>query len=298
MSLIKTSPSTGPQSPEVLGFYDPDTGSVQYLAICPETRRGAIIDAVLNLDPRHARLSTEAAEEILRVVERKDVAVDWILDTHPHADHVMASAFLKERLGAPTAIGARVEEIAALWRTIYGTPDAFDPATDFDRLLEPGDRLEIGALTLETMLSPGHTLGSLTYRIGDAAFVHDTLMHADVGSSRADFPGGSAAELWESIQTILSLPPETRLFVGHDYGGPDRKEPAWEATVAEHLERNPHVKAGATREEFIARREARDASLPLPDRMLYALQMNLRGGRLPPAEADGRSYFRIPAAYF
>lgn len=297
MSVIRESASRGPGSPRVIGVYESDTGSVQYIAADPATGKAAVIDVVWNFDPRNARTSTDSAEEILRIVEREGLEVAWILDTHPHADHFMASAFLKERLGAPVAIGEKVRDIAVLWRDLYNEPDAFDPGV-FDRLLADGDSVQVGDLTFDVILSPGHTLGSVTYVAGDAAFVHDTLMHVDVGTSRCDFPGGSAKQLYASIQRILSLPDETRLFVGHDYGGPDRDEPAWEATVAEHKAANPHVGGGRSEAEFVKLREARDAKLPLPDRMLHALQVNLRGGRLPPAEADGHSYFRIPANRF
>ncbi|NND20861.1 MAG: MBL fold metallo-hydrolase, partial [Silicimonas sp.] len=177
-------------------------------------------------------------------------------------------------------------------------PDAFDPEADFDRLFADGDRFRIGELDVRVMLSPGHTLGSITYVAGDAAFVHDTFMHVDVGTSRADFPGGSAAELYDSIQEILALPDDTRLFVGHDYCTDDRDEPAWESTVAEQKSDNPHVGGGRPKEEYVELREERDATLVLPDRMLHALQVNLRGGRLPDPEADGNSYFKIPANRF
>jgi glyoxylase-like metal-dependent hydrolase (beta-lactamase superfamily II) len=297
MAVIRESASRGAGSPRVFGVYEPDTGSVQYVAADPATNKAALIDVVWNFDPRSARTSTDAAEEVLAIVEREGLEVVWILDTHPHADHLMASAWLKERLGAPVAIGEKVRDIAALWREFYNEPDAFDPDV-FDRLLADGDSLEIGELKLEVMLSPGHTLGSVTYAVGDAAFVHDTLMHVDVGSSRCDFPGGSAKQLYASIQRILALPDDTRLFVGHDYGGPNREEPAWEATVAVHRATNVHVGCGRGEAEFVALREKRDAKLPLPDRMLHALQINLRGGRLPPPESDGHSYLRIPANRF
>jgi glyoxylase-like metal-dependent hydrolase (beta-lactamase superfamily II) len=237
-------------------------------------------------------------EQVLELVREHGLTVEWVLDTHPHADHFMASAQLRARTGAPSAIGAKVPEIAAIWRKIYNLPNAFDPAADFDRLFAEGETFRIGELEARVMLSPGHTLGSVTYVCGDAAFTHDTLMQPDAGTSRADFPGGDATQLWDSIQAILALPAETRLFVGHDYGTDDRDEPAWEATVAEHLARNIHVKSGTCRDEWIARRQARDATLPLPDRILAALQVNLRGGRLPAAEGDGRHYLKLPVDRF
>ena len=291
------SPSTGPGSPDVWGLYEPDTGSVQYICACPRTRKAALIDVVLNFDPACARTSTKSAEAVLELAAGQGLEVAWVLDTHPHADHMMASAWLRGKTGAPNAIGSKVEEIAELWRELYNMPGAFDVRRDFDRLLAEGDRLSIGDLEAEVWLSPGHTLGSISYVVGDAAFVHDTLMYPDSGSSRADFPGACVHQLWDSLQRILSLPAETRLFVGHDYckGG---RDPAWEATVAEHRASNVHLKDGTSKDEFVRVRTERDSGLPLPARMLAALQVNLRGGRLPQPESDGASYLKIPLNKF
>ncbi len=291
------SPATGQGSPDVWGIYEPDTGSVQYVCACPRTRKAAVIDVVLDFDPASAGTSTKSAEAVLDLAAREGLEVAWVLDTHPHADHMMASAWLRERTGAPNAIGDKVAEIAELWQGLYNMPDAFDVARDFDRLFAEGDRLVIGDLDAEIWLSPGHTLGSISYVVGDAAFVHDTLMYPDSGSSRADFPGACVHQLWDSLQRILALPDETRLFVGHDYckGG---RDPAWEATVAEHRAGNIHLKDGTTKDEFVRVRTERDRSLSLPARMLAALQVNLRGGRLPPVEADGASYLKIPLNRF
>lgn len=298
VSTVRTSPSTGPASPDVIGFYEPDTGSIQYLVADPGSGAAAIIDAVWNFNPQHARTGTESVEQILRVVDEKRLDVTWILDTHPHADHFMAGAILRERLGASQAIGEKVRDIADIWGEIYHLPAAFDVGTAFDRLFADDDTFKIGDLSVRVMLSPGHTLGSITYVVGDdAAFVHDTLMYPDSGTSRADFPGGDAAVLYRSIQKILALPDRTRLFVGHDYCG-DGRDPAWEATVAEQRANNVHVRDGIGEAEYVKLRTERDRTLMLPDRMLYALQVNLRGGRLPEPEADGRSYFKIPANRF
>ena len=296
--VVRHSPSTGEGSPDVWGVYEPDTGSIQYVAACPKTKKAALIDVVWNVDPTNWRTSTESLEQVLGIVADEGLTVEWVLDTHPHADHLMASAQLRERTGAPNAIGAKVREIAGLWRDFYHAPEAFDPDRDFDRLFEDGDSFRVGGLEVRVMLSPGHTLGSITYVMGDAAFVHDTLMYPDSGTSRADFPGGTAADLWDSIQAILALPAETRLFVGHDYGNDGRDEPRWEATVAEHKTENTHVKDGTGREEWIKVREERDATLSLPDRMLGALQINLRGGRLPEPERDGHHYLKLPVNRF
>lgn len=296
--VVRRSPSSGPDNPEVWGVYEPDTGSIQYICADPATRQAALIDVVWNFDPKSCSTSHRSAEQVLGIVKAHGLTVQWVLDTHPHADHFMASAWLKQQTGAPNAIGEKVREIAGLWSEIYHLPDAFDAERDFDRLFTHGDSFKIGSLDARVVLSPGHTLGSITYVVGDAAFVHDTLMQPDVGTSRTDFPGGGAEELWASIQQILSLSAETRLFVGHDYGTASRREPQWEATVAQHRASNVHVKDGTSPKAWIERREARDATLPLPDRMLAALQVNLRGGRLPEAESDGRHYLKLPVDRF
>lgn len=292
--VVRHSPSTGANSPDVWGIYEPDTGSIQYVCADPATKQAALIDVVWNLDPKHYRFSTGSMDQVLALVAEQGLTVAWVLDTHPHADHVMASAQLGRRTGAPTAIGDRVGDIARIWAGLYNLPQAFDPARDFDRLLAPGETIALGDLSIRVMLSPGHTLGSVTYVCGDAAFTHDTLMQPDAGTSRADFPGGDSGQLWASIQEILSLPGDTRLFVGHDYGTKDRDAPQWEATVARHRAENRHVRDGTRREDWIALRDARDATLPLPDRIMAALQINLRGGRLPPAEDDGHHYLKVP----
>ncbi len=296
--VVRHSASQGAGSPDVWGIYEPDTGSIQYICADPVTKKAALIDVVWNFDPKNYRFSTESMDQVLDLVREHGLEVDWVLDTHPHADHVMASAHLTERTGAPNAIGEKVHEIAALWEEIYNMPGVFDPERDFDRLFAESETFRVGDLEMRVMLSPGHTLGSVTYVCGDAAFTHDTFMQPDVGTSRADFPGGDTAQLWNSIQAILALPPDTRLFVGHDYGTQDRDEPQWEATVAQHKARNRHVKDGTRREDWIDRRDKRDATLPLPDRILAALQINLRGGRLPPAEDDGRAYLKLPVNRF
>ena len=275
--VVRHSPSTGAGSPDVWGIYEPDTGSIQYICADPATKKAALIDVVWNFDPKNYKFTTESMDQVLDLVKENGLTVEWVLDTHPHADHVMASAQLKERTGAP---------------------NAFDPDRDFDHLFQEGETFKIGELDAKVMLSPGHTLGSITYVCGDAAFVHDTLMQPDAGTSRSDFPGGTTEELWESIQDILALPGDTRLYIGHDYGTDDRDEPQWEATVDEHRAHNIHVKDGTKREDYIERRQKRDATLSLPNRILAALQINLRGGRLPPAEDDGHHYLKLPVNRF
>ncbi|WP_163847486.1 MBL fold metallo-hydrolase [Pseudooceanicola aestuarii] len=295
----RTSPARGPGSPRVDGFHDAATGSVQYVVTCEATGQCALVDVVQDFDPAAARSHMGSAQEVLDFVAAQGWTVAWVLDTHPHADHLMASDWLRAQTGAPNGIGAKVAEIAELWRDLYHLPEAFEPARDFDHLFEDGARFALGDLEVQVMLSPGHTLGSVTYVVGDAALVHDTFMHVDVGTSRADFPGGSSARLYDSLMQILDLPDQTRLFIGHDYPPVKGREgPAWEASVADHRAHNPHVGGGTTRADYIRLRDERDATLGLPDRMLHALQVNLRAGRLPASEADGHSYFKIPANRF
>lgn len=296
--LNRTSPSKGPGSPRVVGFHEPVSGSCQYLVICEATKKAALIDIVLNFDTAAARTSSAHAEWALDLVAREGLELDRILDTHPHADHLMAAAWLKERTGRPMGIGAKVRDIAALWRDLYHLPDAFDPAADFDHLFADGERFGIGDLDARVILSPGHTLGSITYVIGDAIFAHDTFMQPDAGTARCDFPGGSAHDLYASMQTLLRYPDDHRIFVGHDYGTDTRETPEWESTVGEQKALNIHVGGGVSEADYVGRREARDATLGLPSQMLHALQVNLRGGRLPPPEEDGHSYFKIPANRF
>ena len=293
----KISESRGANSPRVAGFYEPETGSIQYVAVCEATKTAALIDVVQGYDPAAARTGMEPAQEILDWVEAEGLTVAWVLDTHPHADHLMASDWLRARTGAPSGIGEKVREIASLWREFYNLPD-LDPVPHFDRLFAPGDRFRLGSLDVRVMFSPGHTLGSISYVIGDAIFAHDTFMQPDAGTARADFPGGSAADLYDSLMAILDHPDDTRIFIGHDYGTKTRDHPAWESTVAEQRARNIHIGGGVGKADYIALREARDATLGLPDRMLAALQVNLRGGRLPEAEDDGQRYLKVPLNRF
>jgi len=291
-------PTTPQPQPDVRAFFDRPTGSLQYVVHDPATRRGVIIDPVWNYAPEAGAVTRDCADAILRYVEQEKLSIDWVLDTHPHADHFSAVTLLAAELGARTGIGEKVVEVQKIWKRLYNLGN--DIATDgrqWDRLFRDGDTFPIGEMTARVMLSPGHTLASVTYVVGDAAFVHDTLMMPANGTSRADFPGGSAEDLWASIRAILDLPPQTRLFVGHDYP-PDDEAPQFVATVAEHRLSNRHVSDGTTREKFVDLRRARDATLPLPKQMLAALQVNIRAGRLPDPEADGQQYLKIPLNRF
>ncbi|WP_160003572.1 MBL fold metallo-hydrolase [Rhizobium sp. 18055] len=283
-------------TPDVTGFYHERTGSIQYVVADLATGKCAIIDPVLDYDEKSGSTATKSADAILQHIAGRGLSVEWILDTHPHADHFSAAQYLKSKTGAPTAIGAHVIAVQRLWNDIYNWSGFACDGSQWDRLFSAGDSFSIGNIDGTVFHSPGHTLASITYVIGDAAFIHDTLFMPDSGSARADFPGGSASDLWSSIQEILTLPDETRLFTGHDYrqGG---RQATWESTVGLQRRSNPHV-AGKTQADFIALRTARDRTLPMPKLMLHALQVNLRGGELPPPEDNGRRYLKIPLNAF
>ena len=283
------------QRPEVTGFFDNKTFSVQYVVADPATRQCAIVDPVLDYDEKSGRTGTAHADAMLAHVRDNGLSVQWILDTHPHADHVSAANYLKEQTGAPIAIGEHVVEVQKLWKKIYNWPaDTPTDGRQWDRLFADGDTFKVGELDARVMFSPGHTLASITYVVGDAAFVHDTLFQPDFGTARADFPGADAHRLYASIRRILDeLPPETRLFTGHDYM-PGGRAPQWESTVAEQRAHNPHVHDGMSESDFVAIRTERDAQLPMPALILHALQINTNGGRLPQPENNGVAYLKIP----
>ncbi len=281
------------QKPDVTGFYDPRTNSIQYVVADRETRMCAIVDPVFDLDPNSGATATFNADEILRFVQDNGLTVQWILDTHPHADHVSAAYYLKEKTGAPITIGEKVTEPQKLWKDIYNWPSFPADGSQWDKLFAEGETFKVGNIDAKVMFSPGHTLASITYLIGDAAFVHDTLFMPDSGTARADFPGGDAGVLYRSIQAILALPDETRIFTGHDYQ-PDGREPMWESTVAEQKAKNIHMAKLKTEAEFVEMREARDKTLPMPKLILHALQINTNGGRLPEPESNGRRYLKFP----
>jgi glyoxylase-like metal-dependent hydrolase (beta-lactamase superfamily II) len=284
-------------TPEVTAFFDPRTWSVQYVVADVASRKCAIIDPVYDFDEKSGQTASTNADRLLDFVAGKGYALEWILDTHPHADHFSAAAYLKQKTGAPTAIGEKITDVQKLWKGFYNWPDFPADGSQWDRLFAHGDTFRIGNIETRVMHSPGHTLASVTYVVGDAAFVHDTLFMPDGGTARADFPGGSAVALWNSLQAILSLPDQTRIFTGHDYQ-PGGREPLWESTVAEQKAKNIHMSRLKTEGEFVAMREARDKTLPMPKLILPSLQINTNGGRLPAPETNGQRYLKIPLDLF
>jgi glyoxylase-like metal-dependent hydrolase (beta-lactamase superfamily II) len=281
-------------NPLVVGFFEERTSSIQYIVADPDTRRCAIIDPVLDFDSNSGATATQSADRLLEYVKKEKFDLEWILDTHPHADHFSGASYLKDRTGVPTAIGEKVVDVQKIWKKIYNFDDALaSDGSQWDRLFRDGGRFRIGNLDVGVLLTPGHTLASIAYIVGNAAFIHDTLFMPDGGTARTDFPGGSAKDLWSSIQRILKFPDETRLFTGHDYR-PGGREPLWESTVAQQRRDNIHLVKAKTEDEYIALRQKRDQQLPLPKLMLQSLQVNLRAGRLPEPEANGTRYLKIP----
>ena len=280
--------------PQIRAFFDEPTNTVTYLVWDPDSRRGVVIDPVLDFDVADGTVDDGSVEALLKTVEEERISVEWTLETHIHADHLSGAPLIKARTGARIAIGEHVREVQTIFRPIFGAEDVKEEGGDFDRLLKDGERLQVGGLTIEVMFTPGHTPADVSYRIGDAVFVGDTLFMPDYGTARTDFPGGCARQLYRSIRKLLSLPPETRLFMCHDYKAPGRDQFAWETTVAEQRLANKHVHDGVSEEEFVAMRQERDKGLSTPRLLIPSIQVNMRAGRFPPAEASGVHYLRIP----
>lgn len=283
--------------PDVAGFFDARTWSCQYVVSDPATRHCAIVDPVLDYDEKSGSVATTSAEGILQHIDRARLKPQWILDTHPHADHLSAADFLKSRTGAPKAIGAHIVAVQHLWRKIYNFTHIAPDGSQWDKLFADDEPFRLGEIEGRVLHTPGHTPASVTYVIGDAAFVNDTLFMPDSGTARADFPGGSAAALWRSIQKILALPEDTRLFTGHDYQ-PGGRPVLWESSIARQRADNTHIARCRSEAEFVAIREARDSTLPLPKLILHALQVNINGGCLPEPETNGMRYLKLPLNAF
>jgi len=280
--------------PDVTPFFDHATNTWTYLVADPDTGEAVIIDAVLDYEPKGARVSHTGLEALYSVVQRRQLKLRWVLETHAHADHLAGGHWLRDKSGAPLVIGARIAEVQKVFAPRFGMDDLPTDGRQFDVLLDDGATLPLGNLTIRVMHTPGHTPACLTYLIGDAAFVGDTLFMPDYGTARCDFPGGDAATLHASIRKILALPPETRIFVGHDYLPAGRTDYACETSVAAQKAGNIHVHDGVDAASFIAMRRARDATLAPPTLILPSLQVNIAAGELPPADAQGRRFLRLP----
>ena len=281
-------------TPTVQSFFDPATWTVSYVVYEKEGSACAIIDSVLDYDPKSGRTRTSSADKLMAFVQEKNLRVEWILETHAHADHLSAAHYLKNKLGGKIAIGAAITNVQDVFKRIFHLEPEFRPdGHQFDHLLQDGETFAIGALTAEALAVPGHTPACMAYRIGDAVFVGDTLFMPDVGTARCDFPGGNAHTLYRSMRKLLSLPAETRLFMCHDYP-PEARPPAWETTVAEQRAKNIHVHDGVSEEDFVTMRTARDATLEMPVLILPSVQINIRAGEMPPKEDNGVAYLKIP----
>ncbi|MCB2136198.1 MAG: MBL fold metallo-hydrolase [Rhodobacteraceae bacterium] len=287
--------SAKPNKPSVTSFFDDATNTVTFVVKDPGSTTCAIIDSVLDFDYASGRTDTKSADRIVDYVRSEGLTVAWILETHVHADHLSAAPYLQQRIGGKIGIGEKITVVQDTFGKVFNEGTEFQrDGSQFDKLFTEGDTFEIGALSGFVMHTPGHTPACLTYVVGDAAFVGDTLFMPDFGTARCDFPGGSAEALYGSIQRILSLPDETRIFVGHDYKAPGREEYAWETSVAEEKARNVHIGGGKSAEEFVAMRQARDATLAMPKLIIPSLQVNMRAGQMPPKDDAGKTFLKVP----
>jgi glyoxylase-like metal-dependent hydrolase (beta-lactamase superfamily II) len=283
------------QQPDVKMFFDEPTFTFSYVVSDPATKKAAIVDSVLNYDPKSGRTSKEGADAIIAFIREQGLHVQWILETHVHADHLSAAPYLKEQVGGTLAIGSNIKTVQDVFGKVFnaGTEFARD-GSQFDHLFEDGEQFALGSIQARAIHTPGHTPACMTYLIGDAGFVGDTIFMPDYGTARCDFPGGDARTLYQSIQKIFALPDQTRLFMCHDYKAPGRDEFAYLTTVGEEKAKNIHVGAGKSEDEFVAMRTARDATLDMPVLILPSVQVNMRAGHLPPREGNGVSYLKIP----
>lgn len=283
-----------PKQPIIRAFFDEPTNTVSYLVADPSTKKAVIIDPVLDYDHNAGTVDTRSVEAMLKAADDAGYAVEWALETHAHADHLSGAPYIKAKTGARIGIGEHIKDVQRIFRPIFNATDLSTDGSDFDHLFNDGERFRIGDLEAEVLYAPGHTPADISYKIEDAVFVGDTLFMPDYGTARADFPGGDAHHLYRSIKRLQALPPETRLFMCHDYKAPGRDQYAWETTVKEQREKNVHVREGVTEEEFVAMRSKRDATLAAPRLLLPAIQVNIRAGKFPPKEANGVRYLVIP----
>ncbi|HRM62794.1 MBL fold metallo-hydrolase [Acidovorax sp. IB03] len=279
---------------QVKAFFDPATWTVSYVVFDAPGGHCALVDSVLDYDPKSGRTRTDSADQLIAFVREQNLMVDWILETHAHADHLSAAPYLRKHLGGKIAIGGKITQVQNVFKGIFHLePEFATNGSQFDHLFEDGDTFAIGTLQAQALSVPGHTPACMAYQVGDAVFVGDTLFMPDVGTARCDFPGGNAHTLYQSVRKLLSLPPETRLFMCHDYP-PEGRAAQWECTVADQRARNIHVHDGVSEAEFVAMRTKRDAGLAMPVLILPSVQVNIRAGELPPPEANGVSYLKIP----
>jgi len=282
-------------NPQITSFFDEDTFTVSYVVKDPASDACAIIDSVLDYNPSVGRTSTASADKITHFVKDNGLTVEWILETHVHADHLSAAPYIQEKLGGKIAIGANITEVQGIFGKMFNEGTEFErDGSQFDKLLNDGDLLPVGEMTIQVLHTPGHTPACLTFVVGDTAFVGDTLFMHDYGTARADFPGGDAATLYRSIQKIYALPDTTRLFMCHDYKAPGRDEFLWESTVAQEKAKNVHIHEGVTEDEFVAMRNGRDANLSPPRLILPSIQVNMRAGHMPEPEDNGTRYLKVP----
>lgn len=282
-------------TPHVQAFFDQATNTISYVVREPEGRACAIIDSVLDFDHASGRTDTKAADEIVRYVSNEGLKVQWILESHVHADHLSAAPYLQEKLGGKIGIGDQIMIVQDTFGKVFNEGTEFQrDGSQFDQLFSEGDSFHIGQMRGDVMYTPGHTPACMTYVIGNAAFVGDTLFMPDFGTARCDFPGGSSETLYASIQKILTLPDATRIFVGHDYKAPGRDEYAWETTVGEQKARNVHVGGDKPADEFVKMRDARDATLPMPKLIVPSLQVNMRAGHMPEPDESGDVFLKLP----
>ena len=281
--------------PDVQAFFDEATNTISYIVKDPSSNACAIVDSVMDIDYAAGRITYDHADAMIAAVREQGLDLQWIIETHVHADHLSAAPYIQQQLGGKIGVGAKILVVQDTFGKIFNEGTEFQrDGSQFDRLFREGDSFEIGALKGRVLHTPGHTPACLTYVIGDAAFVGDTLFMPDFGTARCDFPGGSAEALFASIQKILALPDATRIFVGHDYKAPGREEFAWETTVAEERARNVHIGAGRSEAEFVAMRQARDKTLAMPRLIIPSLQVNMRAGQMPPPEEDGKTFLKVP----
>jgi glyoxylase-like metal-dependent hydrolase (beta-lactamase superfamily II) len=281
-------------TPFIQSFFDEPTFTVTYLVGDPASRQAVVIDPVLDFDQASGRITTGSVDAVLAEAEAGGWQIGLVLETHAHADHLSAAPVIKARTGARIGIGAHIDAVQGVFRTLFNAPDVSGTGAEFDLLLNDGDEVPLGELGIEVIHTPGHTPACVSYRIGDAVFVGDTLFMPDYGTARADFPGGDAHALYRSIRRLLALPPETRLFMCHDYKAPGRDHYAWETTVAEQRANNVHIHDRVDEQQFVALREARDKGLAAPRLLLPSVQVNIRAGHFPPAEANGTRYLKLP----